>query len=104
MVNKIYLKLLAYDSGLLDLSVRDIMYSMMKSGAKFKGPIPMPHRIKRVVLNRSPHVNKKSREHFAIKRCKRVLVLIDPMPQIMDMLRKLDVPSGVEIDLQVSST
>lgn len=97
---KIFIKLKAFDHRLLDKSTQEIAHTVKRTGAKVKGPIPMPLRIERFTVNRSPHVDKKSREQFEIRTHKR-LIIIEPSPQTVDALMKLDLAAGVEVDIKL---
>ena len=97
---KIQLKLKAFDHRILDQSTREIVSTVKRTGAGIKGPIPLPRRIERFTVNRSPHVDKKSREQFEIRTHKR-LMIIDPTPQTVDALMKLDLAAGVEVEIKL---
>ena len=84
----IRIRLKAFDHRLLDQSTREIVNTAKRTGAQICGPIPLPTRIEKFTVNRSPHVNKKSREQFEIRTHKRVLDIIDPTPQTVDALMK----------------
>ncbi|MEZ4577876.1 MAG: 30S ribosomal protein S10 [Desulfobacterales bacterium] len=98
---KNYSRLRAYDHKLLDQSARDIVDTARKTGAKIVGPIPLPTRINKYCVLRSPHVNKKSREQFEIRTHKRVLDIQDPTQQTVDALMKLDLSPGVDVDIKL---
>ena len=98
---QIVIKLEAFDHRVLDGSVKDIVHTVKRTGAEVKGPIPMPRKIKKFTVNRSTHVNKKSREQFEIRHHTRVMY-IKPSPQTIDSLMKLDLPSGVEVKIKVN--
>ena len=97
----IRIRLKAFDHRLLDQSTREIVNTAKRTGAQICGPIPLPTRIEKFTVNRSPHVDKKSREQFEIRTHKRVLDIIDPTPQTVDALMKLELPSGVEVEIKV---
>ena len=97
--NKICINLKSFDHRLLDRATKEIMGSLSRTGVEVSGPIPMPRKIKRYTLNRSPHVNKKSREQFEIRRQFRLIVIHHPTPQIVDVLGKISLPAGVELKL-----
>ena len=97
----IRIRLRAFDSKLLDNSTGDIINTAKRTGAKVKGPIPLPTRFERYTVNRSPHVDKKSREQFEIRTHKRLLDIVDPTPQTVDALMKLDLSAGVEVDIKI---
>ena len=90
MNDRIRIRLKAYDYRLLDQSVREIVDTVRRTGGRLAGPIPLPTRIERFTVNRSPHVDKKSREHFEIRTHKRLLDILDPTQQTIDALGKLD--------------
>jgi len=97
---EIKIKLKAFDHRILDQSVKDIVRTVKMTGAEVKGPIPMPKHIERFTVNRSPHIDKESREQFEIRNHSRLLY-IDPSPQTIDALMKLDLPSGVEVEIKL---
>jgi small subunit ribosomal protein S10 len=97
---KIRIKLKAFDYRLLDKSMREIVSTVKRTGAEVRGPIPLPLRIERFTVNKSPHVDKKSREQFEIRTHKR-LIIINPTPQTVDALMKLDLAAGVEVDIKL---
>lgn len=98
---KIRIRLRAYDHRLLDQSVRDIVDTARKTGARVVGPIPLPTRINKYTVLRSPHVNKKSREQFEVRTHKRLLDIQDPTQQTVDALMKLDLSPGVDVDIKL---
>ena len=97
----IRIRLKAFDHGILDKSASDIVDTAKRTGAVVRGPIPMPTRIKKFCVIRSPHVNKDSREQFEIRTHKRVLDIDSPTPQTVDALMKLDLPSGVDVEIKL---
>ena len=97
----IRIRLKAFDHRLLDQSTREIVNTAKRTGAEVVGPIPLPTRIEKFTVNRSVHVNKKSREQFEIRTHKRVLDIIDPTPQTVDALMKLDLAAGVDVEIKV---
>lgn len=97
----IRIKLRAYDYRLLDQSVKEIVSTAKRSGARVCGPIPVPTRIKRFTVNRSPHIDKKSREQFEIRTHKRVIDILDWLPQTVDALMKLDLAAGVGVEIKL---
>ncbi|MDA0782707.1 MAG: 30S ribosomal protein S10 [Rickettsiales bacterium] len=97
---KIRIKLKAFDHRLLDKATSAIVNTVKRTGAKINGPVPLPLRMEKFTVNRSPHVDKKSREQFEIRTHKR-LMLIDPTPQTVDALMKLDLAAGVEVDIKL---
>lgn len=97
----IRIKLQAYDHRLLDQSVREIVSTAKRTGARVRGPIPLPTRIQRYTVNRSPHIDKKSREQFEMRTHKRLIDIVDWLPQTVDALMKLDLASGVDIEIKL---
>ena len=98
---KIRIRLKAYDSKLLDQSAGEIVETAKRTGAKVAGPIPLPTRINKFTVLRSPHVDKKSREQFEMKTHKRLVDILDAKPQTVDALMKLDLPAGVDVEIKV---
>lgn len=98
---KIRIKLKAYDHRLLDQAVKDIVGTVERSGALISGPVPLPTKISRYTVLRSPHVDKKSREQFEIRVHKRIIDIMKPTPQTVDALQKLDLPAGVDIEIKI---
>ncbi|MDX8376541.1 MAG: 30S ribosomal protein S10 [Mariprofundales bacterium] len=96
----IRIRLKAFDHRILDKSARDIVATAKRTGAQVRGPIPLPTQIQKYCVIRSPHVNKDSREQFEIRTHKRLLDIDDPTPQTMDALQKLDIPSGVDVEIK----
>jgi large subunit ribosomal protein L3 len=101
MNDKIRIRLKAYDYRLLDQSVREIVDTIRRTGGRVAGPIPLPTRIERFCVNRSPHVDKKSREHFEIRTHKRLLDVLEPTQQTIDALGKLDLAAGVDVEIKL---
>jgi small subunit ribosomal protein S10 len=101
MNQNIRIRLKAFDHRTLDVSTREIVSTAKRTGADVRGPIPLPTRIERFTVNRSPHVDKKSREQFEIRTHKRVLDIVNPSPQTVDALMKLDLSAGVDVQIQV---
>jgi small subunit ribosomal protein S10 len=97
----IRIKLRAYDHRLLDQSVKEIVGTAKRSGARVCGPVPVPTRVKRFTVNRSPHIDKKSREQFEIRTHKRIIDIADWLPQTVDALMKLDLASGVGVEIKL---
>jgi small subunit ribosomal protein S10 len=98
---KIRIRLKAYDHKLLDQSVGEIVDTAKRTGAKVVGPIPLPTRINKYCVLRSPHVDKKSREQFEIRTHKRLLDILEPTQQTIDALMKLDLSAGVDIEIKL---
>ncbi len=101
MNQKIRIRLKAYDHRVLDQSVGEIVDTAKRTGAKIVGPIPLPTVKNRFTVLRSPHIDKKSREQFEIRTHKRLLDIIDPTPQTVDALMKLDLAAGVDIEIKL---
>ena len=97
---KIRIRLKAYDSRVLDQSVTEIVDTAKRTGARVAGPIPLPTIINKFTVLRSPHVDKKSREQFEIRTHKRLLDILEPTPQTVDALMKLDLPAGVDVEIK----
>lgn len=97
----IRIRLQAYDHRLLDQSVNEIVNTAKRTGANVRGPIPLPTQIKKFTVNRSPHIDKKSREQFEMRTHKRVIDIVDWMPQTVDALMKLDLASGVDVEIKL---
>ena len=98
---RIRIRLRAYDHRLLDLSTVEIVKTVKKTGARVAGPIPLPTVINKFCVLRSPHVHKKSREEFEIRTHKRMMDILEPNPQTVDELMKLDLPAGVDVEIKV---
>jgi small subunit ribosomal protein S10 len=98
---KIRIKLKAYDHRLLDQSVKEIVDTASRTGARISGPIPLPTKISKFTVLRSPHVDKKSREQFEIRTHKRLIDIFDPTPDTVDALMKLEIASGVDVEIKL---
>ena len=96
----IRIRLKAFDHRVLDSSTSEIVTTAKRTGAQVRGPIPLPTGIEKFTVNRSPHIDKKSREQFEIRTHKRVLDIVDPTPQTVDALMKLDLPAGVDVEIK----
>ena len=101
MNQKIRIRLRAYDHKLLDQAAIDIVDTAKRTGAKVAGPIPLPTRINKYCVLRSPHIDKKSREQFEIRTHKRLLDILDPTQQTVDALMKLDLSAGVDVEIKL---
>ncbi len=101
MAGKIRIRLKGFDHAVIDQTTADIVRTAEKTGARISGPIPLPTRIQRWTVLRSPHVDKKSREQFELKTHKRVIDILDSRPQTVDALTKLDLPAGVDVEIKV---
>lgn len=97
----IRVRLRAYDHRILDQSTKEIVNTAKRTGAQVRGPIPLPTRIEKFTVLRSPHVDKKSREQFEMRTHKRVLDIVDPTPQTIDALMKLDLAAGVDVEIKL---
>jgi small subunit ribosomal protein S10 len=97
----IRIRLKAFDHRILDASTREIVATAKRTGAQVRGPIPLPTRIEKFTVNRSPHVDKKSREQFEMRTHKRLLDIVDPTPQTVDALMKLDLAAGVDVEIKL---
>jgi small subunit ribosomal protein S10 len=97
----IRIRLKAFDHRVLDQSALEILNTAKRTGARVCGPIPLPTRIERFTVLRSPHIDKKSREQFEIRTHKRILDIIDPTPQTVDALMKLDLAAGVDVEIKL---
>jgi small subunit ribosomal protein S10 len=98
---KIRIRLKAYDHRILDQSVGEIVDTAKRTGAKVAGPIPLPTVFNKLTVLRSPHVDKKSREQFEIRTHKRLLDILEPTPQTVDALMKLDLSAGVDVEIKL---
>jgi len=98
---KIRIRLKAFDHKILDQSTREIVDTAKRTGAKVSGPIPLPTRIQRYTVLRSPHTDKKSREQFEVRTHKRLLDILDPTQQTVDALMKLDLAAGVDVEIKL---
>ena len=97
----IRIRLKAFDHRVLDVSTLEIVNTARRTGADVRGPIPLPTKFERYTVNRSPHVDKKSREQFEIRNHKRLLDIVDPTPQTVDALMKLDLAAGVDVEIKL---
>lgn len=97
---KIRIKLKAYESTLLDSAIHEIVATAKRTGADVAGPVPLPTKKSRYCVLRSPHVDKKSREHFEIRTHKRLLDILSPTQQTIDALMKLDLSAGVHVEIE----
>ena len=97
----IRIRLKAYDHRVLDTSAKEILETAKRTGADVRGPIPLPTRIEKFTVLRSPHIDKKSREQFEIRTHKRLMYIIDPTPQTVDALMKLDLAAGVDVEIKL---
>ena len=98
---RIRIRLKAFDHRMLDQSAVEIVETAKRTGARVAGPIPLPTLIEKFTVNRSPHVDKKSREQFEMRTHKRLLDIVDPTPQTVDALMKLDLAAGVDVEIKL---
>jgi len=97
----IRIRLKAFDHRVLDQSTREIVNTAKRTGAEVRGPIPLPQRIEKFTVLRGPHIDKKSREQFEVRTYKRMLDIVDPTPQTVDALMKLDLAAGVDVEIKL---
>jgi small subunit ribosomal protein S10 len=98
---RIRIRLKAYDHRLLDQSAQEILQTAKRTGAKVSGPIPLPTKILKYTVLRSPHVDKRSREQFEMRIHKRLLDILEPTPKTIDALMRLDLPAGVDVEIKL---
>ncbi len=98
---RIRIRLKAYDHRVIDQSAHDIVETVKRTGARVSGPIPLPTRLERYTLHRSPHVDKKSMESFEQRTHKRLIDIIDPTAKTVDELKQLNLPAGVDITIKI---
>ncbi|MDR1982885.1 MAG: 30S ribosomal protein S10 [Holosporaceae bacterium] len=91
----------AYDHRILDYSTNEIVMTAKRTGARVRGPVPLPNRIKRFTVLRSPHIDKKSREQFELPTHKRLVDILDCLPQTVDALMKLELAAGVDVEIKL---
>ena len=96
----IRIRLKAFDHRVLDQSTSEIVSTAKRTGAQVRGPIPLPTGIEKFTVNRSPHIDKKSREQFEIRTHKRLLDILEPTQQTLDALMKLDLSAGVDVEIK----
>ncbi len=97
----IRIRLKAFDHRVLDQSTSEIVNTARRTGAQVRGPIPLPTRTEKFTVLRGPHIDKKSRDQFEIRTHKRLLDIIDPTPQTVDALMKLDLAAGVDVEIKL---
>ena len=97
---RIRVRLRGFDTELVDQSAKAIVQTVQKSGADVAGPIPLPTRVNKYTVLRSPHVNKKSREQFEMRTHKRLIDIMNPTSAVMDALMKLELPAGVDVEIK----
>ena len=98
---RIRIRLKAFDHRVLDQSTSEIVSTAKRTGARVHGPVPLPRRINKFTVLRSPHIDKKSREQFEIRTHKRLIDILDPTPQTIDALGKLDLAAGVDVQIKL---
>lgn len=98
---KIRIRLKSFDHRMIDKASADIVRTASNTGARIAGPVPLPTKIDKVTVLRSPHVDKKSREQFETRTHKRLIDILDATPQTVESLMKLELPSGVSVDIKV---
>jgi len=99
-MQKIRIRLRAYDHRILDQSAQEIVEAAKRTGAQIKGPIPLPTKREVFTVLRSPHIDKKSREQFQIKTHNRIMDIVNPTSRTVDALKKLDLPAGVDVEIK----
>lgn len=97
----IRIRLRAFDHRVLDISTHEIVNTAKRTGASVRGPVPLPTQIKKFSVIRSPHIDKKSQEQFEMRKHNRVLDIVDPTPQTVDALMKLDLAAGVDVEIKI---
>ena len=102
MDSNIRIRLKAFDHRVLDQATGDIADTARRTGALIRGPIPLPTRIEKFTVNRGPHIDKKSREQFEVRTYKRMLDIVQPTPQTVDALMKLDLAAGVNVEIKLA--
>jgi len=98
---KIKIRLKSFDHRLLEQATKEIVGAVKRTGADVNGPIPLPRKIRRFTVLRSPHVNKKSREQFEIRTQIRLIIISYPTPQTVDALKKVDLPAGIDVEIKL---
>ncbi|MBO8442455.1 MAG: 30S ribosomal protein S10 [Spirochaetes bacterium] len=97
---RIRVRLRGFDVELVEQSSKSIVQTVVKAGAQVSGPVPLPTRINRYTVLRSPHVDKKSREQFEMRTHKRLIDILDPTPKVVEALMKLELPAGVDVEIK----
>lgn len=97
----IRIRLRAFDHRLLDVASSEIVSTAKRTGSQVRGPVPLPTRIEKFCVLRSPHIDKGSQEQFEIRTHKRVLDIVDPTPQTIEALMKLDLAAGVDVEIKL---
>jgi len=99
---RIRIRLKAFDNRMIDKSAQEIVDTAKRTGAVVRGPIPLPTRIERFTLLRSPHVNKKARDQFEVRTHKRIMDIVEPTDKTVDALMRLDLAAGVDVEIKLS--
>ncbi len=97
---RIRVRLRGFDVELVEQSSKSIVQTVVKAGSQVSGPVPLPTRINRYTVLRSPHVNKKAREQFEMRTHKRLIDILDPTPKVVEALMKLELPAGVDVEIK----
>ena len=97
----IRIRLKAFDHRVLDQSAGEIVHTAKRTGARVRGPVPLPTKTKKFTVLRGPHIDKKAREQFEMRTHKRLLDIVDPTPQTVDALMKLDLAAGVDVEIKL---
>jgi small subunit ribosomal protein S10 len=98
---KIKIRLKSFDHRSLERATREIVSAVERTGADVSGPIPLPRSISRFTVNRSPHIDKKSREQFEIRTQRRLVIINYPTPQTVEALGKVDLPAGIDVEIKL---
>ena len=104
MAQKIRIRLKAYDHEIIDQSTKKIVETVVRTGARVRGPVPWPTEIHRYCVVRGPHVDKDSREHFEMRIHKRLLDIVEPTSKTVESLQRLDLPAGVDIEIKIQAS
>lgn len=98
---KIRIRLKGFNHKALDLATREIVSTVKRTGAQVSGPIPLPMRIERFTVNRSPHIDKKSRDQYEIRTYNRLIIIVYSTPQTIEALKKVDLSAGVDVEIKL---
>jgi len=98
--NRIRIRLKSFDHELIEGSIKSILEALSRAGAKTSGPVPLPTKVKKYTVLRSPHIDKRSREQFEIRIHKRLIDIVEPDEKTIDVLKQLKLPSGVEVEIK----
>lgn len=99
---RIRIRVKAYDNKITDLSARQIIEAALRQGSEVVGPIPLPTDIRKITVNRSPFIDKDSRDQYEIRVHKRLIDILNPNPKTVDALMNLNLPSGVDVEIKMS--